>query len=162
MRRGVGVGAPSLQLELLTVSNDEGRFAFMELPAGRFMLAASNPYGRWRTLWAEDAARFDENVFLTGAWILTDERPQSRDLEAFLEGGLPPLYFGFGSTRAPQDAGRVMLEAVRAVGGGRSCRALFWLRMRRVFPAMPARSPAHFRRRVYRSGVLISRRDTQR
>ena len=83
MRRGVGVGAPSLQLELLTVSNDEGRFAFTEHPAGRFMLAASNPYGRWRTLWAEVAARFDENVFQTGAWILPDERPSRATWKRF-------------------------------------------------------------------------------
>jgi vancomycin aglycone glucosyltransferase len=72
-------------------------------------LAADPTLGPW-----PDPA--DENVFQMGAWILPDERPLSRDLEAFLEGGLPPVYFGFGSTRAPQDAGRVMLEAVRAVG----------------------------------------------
>jgi vancomycin aglycone glucosyltransferase len=34
----------------------------------------------------------------------------------FLQSGEPPIYFGFGSTRAPQDAGQVMLQAARAVG----------------------------------------------
>jgi vancomycin aglycone glucosyltransferase len=34
----------------------------------------------------------------------------------FLEGGEPPIYFGFGSSRAQADAGRVMLQAARAVG----------------------------------------------
>src|SRR5262245_24686875 len=58
----------------------------------------------------------DERVFQTGAWILPDDRPLSRELQAFLESGEPPIYFGFGSSRAPQDAGRVMLEAARAVG----------------------------------------------
>ena len=47
----------------------------------------------------------DKGVFQTGAWILPDERPLSRELATFLESGEPPIYFGFGSTRAPQDAG---------------------------------------------------------
>jgi vancomycin aglycone glucosyltransferase len=55
-------------------------------------------------------------VFQTGAWILPDERPLSRDLDRFLEGGDPPIYFGFGSTRAPEEAGRLMLQAARALG----------------------------------------------
>jgi len=58
----------------------------------------------------------DEGVFQTGAWILPDERPLSRELETFLESGEPPIYFGFGSTRAPQDAGQVVLQAARALG----------------------------------------------
>jgi vancomycin aglycone glucosyltransferase len=72
-------------------------------------LAADPTLGPW-----PDPA--DEGVFQTGAWILPDERPLSRELEAFLESGEPPIYFGFGSTRAPQDAGQVMLQAARALG----------------------------------------------
>ena len=55
-------------------------------------------------------------VFQTGAWILPDERSLSRELDTFLESGEPPIYFGFGSTQAPQDAGQVMLQAARALG----------------------------------------------
>ncbi|HEX3743249.1 MAG TPA: glycosyltransferase [Bryobacteraceae bacterium] len=55
-------------------------------------------------------------VFQTGAWILPDERPLSRELERFLESGDPPIYFGFGSTRAPEEAGPVLLHAARALG----------------------------------------------
>jgi vancomycin aglycone glucosyltransferase len=58
----------------------------------------------------------DSRVFQTGAWILPDERPLSRDLETFLNSGEPPIYFGFGSTRASEDAGPVMLHAARALG----------------------------------------------
>ncbi|HEY6346697.1 MAG TPA: glycosyltransferase [Bryobacteraceae bacterium] len=58
----------------------------------------------------------DGRVFQTGAWILPDGRPLSRDLETFLESGDPPIYFGFGSTRVPEAAGPVMLEAARALG----------------------------------------------
>jgi len=72
-------------------------------------LAADPTLGPW-----PDPA--DEGVFQTGAWILPDERPLSRELEAFLESGEAPIYFGFGSTRAPQDAGQVMLQAARALG----------------------------------------------
>jgi vancomycin aglycone glucosyltransferase len=58
----------------------------------------------------------DPNVVQTGAWILPDERPLSAELEAFLEAGEPPVYFGFGSIRAPQDLSTNMIQAARALG----------------------------------------------
>jgi vancomycin aglycone glucosyltransferase len=58
----------------------------------------------------------DPDVVQTGAWILPDERPLSAELEAFLEAGEPPVYFGFGSIRAPQDLGKTMIETARALG----------------------------------------------
>ena len=61
-----------------------------------------------------DAA--DDTVFQTGAWILPDERPLSPELEAFLDAGAPPVYFGFGSIRAPDDLARAMIESARALG----------------------------------------------
>lgn len=60
--------------------------------------------------------RADPAVFQTGAWILPDERPLSPELEAFLDAGEPPVYFGFGSIRAPGDLNRVMIESARALG----------------------------------------------
>jgi vancomycin aglycone glucosyltransferase len=57
----------------------------------------------------------DDSVFQTGAWILPDERPLSPEVEAFLEAGDPPVYFGFGSTRAPQGLSQVMIETARAL-----------------------------------------------
>jgi vancomycin aglycone glucosyltransferase len=51
-----------------------------------------------------------------GAWILSDERPLSPELETFLETGEPPVYFGFGSMRAPHDLGQVMIQTARALG----------------------------------------------
>jgi len=62
----------------------------------------------------------DEAVFQPGAWILPDERPLSPELEAFLDAGDPPVYFGFGSIRAPQDLSQVMVRTARALG----CRAI--------------------------------------
>jgi len=58
----------------------------------------------------------DESVFQTGAWILPDDRPLSRELEAFLDAGEPPVYFGFGSNRAPEELSRVMIGSARALG----------------------------------------------
>ena len=58
----------------------------------------------------------DDAVFQTGAWILPDTRPLSPELEAFLDAGEPPVYFGFGSNRAPEDLSRVMIESARALG----------------------------------------------
>ncbi|MGJ6966403.1 glycosyltransferase [Streptosporangium sp. G11] len=63
--------------------------------------------------WPEPA---DLEVVQTGAWILPDERPLSAELEAFLDAGEPPVYFGFGSIRAPQDLGKTMIETARALG----------------------------------------------
>lgn len=72
-------------------------------------LAADVTLGPW-----PDPA--DGHAFQTGAWILPDSRPLSRELNHFLESGEPPVYFGFGSTRAPGDAGPVMLHAARELG----------------------------------------------
>ena len=58
----------------------------------------------------------DENVFQTGAWILNDDRPLPPELEAFLDAGDPPLYFGFGSMRAPENLSQAMIESARALG----------------------------------------------
>ena len=58
----------------------------------------------------------DQSVLQTGAWIVPDERLLSPDLETFLDSGEPPVYFGFGSMRAPRDLGQVMVQAARAVG----------------------------------------------
>jgi vancomycin aglycone glucosyltransferase len=70
-----------------------------------------------RELWAQHARRWNDTwsaalnshrasmglAPVTDAWILPDERPLSLELETFLETGEPPVYFGFGSMRAPQD-----------------------------------------------------------
>lgn len=58
----------------------------------------------------------DQTIFQTGAWILPDERPLSPELEAFLDSGSPPIYFGFGSIRAPENLSQLMIESARAVG----------------------------------------------
>lgn len=55
------------------------------------------------------------NVFQPGAWILPDERPLAAEIESFLAAGEPPIYFGFGSVRAPQDLGRTAIESARAL-----------------------------------------------
>jgi vancomycin aglycone glucosyltransferase len=90
---------------LATLSTRVGR-----QPAWRRPWLAADP-----TLapWPEPA---DPNVVQTGAWILPDERPLSAELEAFLEAGEPPVYFGFGSIRAPQDLSQNMIQAARALG----------------------------------------------
>jgi vancomycin aglycone glucosyltransferase len=58
----------------------------------------------------------DHAVFQPGAWILRDERALPLELEKFLESGDPPVYFGFGSMRAPQDLSQVMIQTARALG----------------------------------------------
>jgi hypothetical protein len=40
-------------------------------------------------------------------------------LEAFLDAVEPPVYFSFGSMRAPQDVSQAMIKAARAVLAGK-------------------------------------------
>ncbi len=63
--------------------------------------------------WTEIA---DLEVVQTGAWTGSDQRPLSPELETFLDAGEPPVYFGFGSMRAPLELGQAMIQAARAVG----------------------------------------------
>jgi vancomycin aglycone glucosyltransferase len=45
-----------------------------------------------------------------------NERPLPRELESFLDAGTPPVFFGFGSVRAPQDVTAAMMHAARELG----------------------------------------------
>ena len=58
----------------------------------------------------------DFDVVQSGAWVLPDDRALPADLRAFLDAGTPPVYVGMGSVRAPADAARVAIEAIRATG----------------------------------------------
>ena len=72
-------------------------------------LAADPTLGPW-----PDPA--DKTVFQPGAWIMPDHRPLSRELQTFLDGGEAPIYFGFGSSRAPQDLNQAMIRSARSLG----------------------------------------------
>lgn len=55
-------------------------------------------------------------VVQTGAWSLSDQTPLPADLEDFLASGAPPVYLGFGSMRASEQTGQVLIGAARALG----------------------------------------------
>ena len=101
---GAALNAHRASLGLAPVSDVRGHM-FTDRP----WLAADPTLGPW-----PDPA--DESVCQTGAWILPDGRALARELDAFLANGEPPIYFGFGSSRALQDAGQTMLQAARALG----------------------------------------------
>lgn len=61
--------------------------------------------------WPEGAG-----VVQTGAWMLEDVRPLAPGLQAFLDQGEPPIYFGLGSMRAPRELGHELIAAARALG----------------------------------------------
>jgi vancomycin aglycone glucosyltransferase len=52
-------------------------------------------------------------VWQSGAWILPDHRPLSPGLQAFLDAGDPPVYFGFGSMAMPPGLAQVIIQAAR-------------------------------------------------
>ncbi len=55
-------------------------------------------------------------VMQTGAWMISDETPLPDELEEFLANGEPPVYLGFGSMRASDQTGRILVEVARALG----------------------------------------------
>jgi vancomycin aglycone glucosyltransferase len=81
---------------------------------GRPWLAADQALAPWPNVPGDTPSDLD--VVQTGAWILPDQRPLSPELEAFLDAGDPPVYFGFGSMRATPDLNTAMITAARSVG----------------------------------------------
>ena len=63
-----------------------------------------------------DAAADAADVFQPGAWNLPDDRPLDPELEAFLQAGDPPVYFGFGSMRMPPSVAQVIVRAANNTG----------------------------------------------
>ena len=55
-------------------------------------------------------------IVQTGAWMLSEGTPLPNEVEEFLAAGEPPVYLGFGSMRASEQTGRVLIEAARALG----------------------------------------------
>jgi vancomycin aglycone glucosyltransferase len=72
-------------------------------------LAADPTLGPWPAL-------SDESVYQTGAWMVKDEQPLEPELEVFLDAGEPPIYFGFGSIKAPQGLSEAIIQTARALG----------------------------------------------
>jgi vancomycin aglycone glucosyltransferase len=85
--------------------SDVSRYIFTDRP----WLAADATLGPW-------VETTDLEVVQTGAWITPDRRPLSTELEAFLDEGEAPIYFGFGSMHVPEDLGKVVISAARALG----------------------------------------------
>lgn len=79
-------------------------------------LAADSVLAPWPPSDADGAGGSELLVCQTGAWILPDDRPLPPELERFLDADDPPVFFGFGSMRAPENLGRSMVDAARAVG----------------------------------------------
>jgi len=100
---GTALNLHRASLELAAI-NDVRAYVFTERP----WLAADPILAPW-----PDPA---DAVFQPGAWIVPDDRPLPREVEAFLDAGDPPVYFGFGSMRVPAGLGDVMVEAARALG----------------------------------------------
>lgn len=55
-------------------------------------------------------------VVQTGAWMISEQTELPDELEHFLAAGAPPIYLGFGSMRASDQTGRIMVEAARSLG----------------------------------------------
>lgn len=75
----------------------------------RPLLAADPTLAPWPT-------PSDGHVVQTGAWLWTDRRPFSTELQTFLDNGPPPIYFGFGSMMVPRTSAVTMIASARAVG----------------------------------------------
>lgn len=105
---GPGINAHRVTVGQALV-DDTLRHVFTDRP----LLAADPVLAPW-----PESSDIDLDVVQTGAWLLSDERPLPADLLAFLEGGEPPVYVGFGSMpmRESADVAQVAVDAVRAQG----------------------------------------------
>ena len=55
-------------------------------------------------------------IFQTGTWVLADSTPLPMEVEAFLDGGEPPVFVGFGSMPVAREAALGPIAAARALG----------------------------------------------
>jgi vancomycin aglycone glucosyltransferase len=101
---GAALNSSRASLGLKPVS-DVRRHLFTDRP----WLAADPVLGPW-------IETDDLDVVQTGAWMMQDQRPISAELEAFLNDGDPPVYFGFSSMAAPENISRAMIMAARENG----------------------------------------------
>ncbi|HKW46737.1 MAG TPA: glycosyltransferase [Gemmatimonadaceae bacterium] len=58
----------------------------------------------------------DMKIVNTGAWFARDDASLPEELEEFLASGDPPVYLGFGSMRASQETGPMLVDAARRIG----------------------------------------------
>jgi vancomycin aglycone glucosyltransferase len=65
---------------------------------------------------APAGATTDMQIVHSGAWLLPNPSALPDDVEQFLASGDPPIYFGFGSMRAPEQTSRILIEAARTLG----------------------------------------------
>jgi vancomycin aglycone glucosyltransferase len=101
---GAALNAHRASAGLAPVSDVRGHI-FTERP----LLAADPTLGPW-------PGSADLDVVQTGAWMLPDWRLLPAELESFLDTGDPPVYFGLGSMRAPDDISQMMVKAARELG----------------------------------------------
>ena len=90
--------------------NDVRSYVITDRP----LLAADPTLAPWPT--PSELGPPELEVVQTGAWLMPDRRPLSAELEAFLDAGVPPILFGFGSMRAPRASASTLIAAARALG----------------------------------------------
>jgi vancomycin aglycone glucosyltransferase len=108
-RRSNGLWGAALNAQRAAVGLAPVSDVFSHVNSDRPWLAADPTLAPW-------PEPSEQNVVQTGAWILPDERPLSAELETFLEAGEPPVYFGFGSIRAPEGLSQAMIRSARTLG----------------------------------------------
>ncbi|MCK2214808.1 glycosyltransferase [Actinomadura sp. ATCC 31491] len=104
--------------ELFGAALDAGRAALGLPPAGdvRGHVLTGLPWLAADPALAPWPSPGDDAVFQTGAWLLPDERPLPAELEAFLDAGEPPVYYGFGSMRVPDGLAEAVAGSARELG----------------------------------------------
>ncbi len=113
------------------VNDFRKRFGLPSMNSAGFhrILASSHLLGAYSPAVIPRPSDWSEKVHLTGYWfqdIPSEWRP-SVELEAFLSGGEPPVYVGFGSMagRRPEHFAGIVLQAL-AISGQRGVLATGW------------------------------------
>ncbi len=99
-----------------TLNEERANVGLGPIPSGQSYMFTDRPWLAADAAIAPVFPRAGMEVVQTGAWMLSDQTALPDDLENFLADGAPPIYLGFGSMRASDQTGRMLVEAVRALG----------------------------------------------
>ena len=99
-----------------TLNEERAKTGLAPVPSVRRYMFTDRPWLAADPVIAPAFPAAGMEIVQTGAWMLSDQTALPDDLENFLANGAPPIYLGFGSMRASEQTGRVLIEAARALG----------------------------------------------
>ena len=99
-----------------TLNEERAKLGLAPVAEVQSYVLTNRPWVAADPLLAPPPQSTDMRITSTGAWFAKDNTALPGDLEQFLGSGETPIYLGFGSMRAAQDTGPMLVEAARRLG----------------------------------------------